>query len=185
LPFDVVLAEIQPAVLIDARMRKRSIPECQRGLAPVTIGLGPNFEAGSSVDFAIETAWGTELGRVIRSGRTRNLEGEPMPMAGFARERYVYSPAAGVFRTSRTIGARVSAGERVGEVDGAEVCAPLTGYLRGLTHDGATVAVGTKIVEIDASADCSRAYGLGKRPSLIARGVCEALGIDAHGIGDQ
>jgi xanthine dehydrogenase accessory factor len=46
------------SALIDARMRKRAVPEKQRGIAPLTIGLGPNFIAGETVDLAIETSWG-------------------------------------------------------------------------------------------------------------------------------
>jgi hypothetical protein len=40
------------SAVIDARMRKRAVPEGQRGLAPLTIGLGPNFIAGENVDVA-------------------------------------------------------------------------------------------------------------------------------------
>ncbi len=137
LPFDEVIGHLTADVLIDARMRKRSVPEAQRGLARVTIGLGPNFEAGANVDVAVETAWGAELGRPVLFGPTQPLEGEPMPIAGHARDRYVYSPAAGVFRTSLAIGALVSAGDCVGEIDAVAICAPLSGCLRGLTHDGA------------------------------------------------
>jgi hypothetical protein len=34
-------------VLVDAPMRKRAIPENQRNLAPLVIGLGPGFVAGA------------------------------------------------------------------------------------------------------------------------------------------
>ncbi|HWU85308.1 MAG TPA: hypothetical protein VN028_08215, partial [Rhodocyclaceae bacterium] len=64
-------------VLIDARMKKRSLPERQIGLAPLTIGLGPNFCAGANVDLAIETAWGEALGRILETGATLPLAGEP------------------------------------------------------------------------------------------------------------
>ena len=53
-----VLAAVLPDVLVDARMRKRAQPETQRGLAPLTIGLGPNFVAGQTTDLAVETQWG-------------------------------------------------------------------------------------------------------------------------------
>ena len=38
----VLLAAIQPDILVDACMWKRVQPEVQRGLARLTIGLGPN-----------------------------------------------------------------------------------------------------------------------------------------------
>jgi xanthine dehydrogenase accessory factor len=55
-PFPDLLEAIKPEILIDARMRKRIVPEIQRGSASFTIGLGPNFEAGVTCDVAIETS---------------------------------------------------------------------------------------------------------------------------------
>ncbi len=66
--FEDVLAAVAPAVLVDARMRKRAIPEPQRGLAPLTIGLGPNFVAGETTDLVVETRWGERLGTIITDG---------------------------------------------------------------------------------------------------------------------
>jgi xanthine dehydrogenase accessory factor len=57
-PISQVLDAADWSVVIDARMRKRAVPERQRGMAPLTIGLGPNFIAGENVDLAIETSWG-------------------------------------------------------------------------------------------------------------------------------
>jgi xanthine dehydrogenase accessory factor len=54
-PFRDTVAATSWAVLVDARMRRREVPEEQRGIAPLTIGLGPNFVAGGNVDIAIET----------------------------------------------------------------------------------------------------------------------------------
>lgn len=67
-PFAGVLDTASWSALIDARMRKRATPEGQRGLAPLTLGLGPNFVAGDNVDLAIETSWGDGLGSVIEAG---------------------------------------------------------------------------------------------------------------------
>src|SRR5512145_1115111 len=95
-----VLAELRPNVLVDARMRKHDPPETQIMLAPFTVGLGPNFVAGLTVHAVIETGWNEALGQVIWTGAARPLEGEPQTIAGHARDRYVYAPAAGLFRTS-------------------------------------------------------------------------------------
>jgi xanthine dehydrogenase accessory factor len=174
-PFEHVLAAAGPHVLVDARMRKRAEPEAQRGLASLTIGLGPNFEAGRNVDIAVETAWGDALGSVIRAGRTRALEGEPVPIGGRARERYVYAPTAGVFHTPHSIGQRVEEGQEVARIGGTALYAPLSGCLRGLTHDGAPVALGTKVIEVDPRGDPQAARGLGERPRRIAEGVLRAV----------
>ena len=171
-PWREVVAEMQPQVVVDARMRKRDQPEAQRGLAPLTIGLGPNFEAGNNVDIAIETKWGGELGAVIRAGSTRALAGEPQPIAGRARERYAYAPVAGVVRTHFNIGDAVVEGQVIAQIiaSGGEtpVHAPLSGCLRGITHDGAAINQGAKIVEVDPRGDKQAVHGLGERPRRIA-----------------
>lgn len=174
-PLEGVMASVRPDVLVDARMRKHQRPESQRGLAPLTIGLGPNFEAGKNVDLAIETKWGDDLGRVIRKGAALELEGEPQPIDGHGRERYVYAPVAGVFTTRLNVGDVVTQGQEIARIDEAAILAPLTGCLRGLTHNGATVAVRTKIVEIDPRGDPKLVYGFGGRPKRIAEGVLEAV----------
>ncbi len=166
-----VFHAVRPDVLIDARMRKRVQPEMQRGLAPLTIGLGPNFVAGETVDLTVETAWGDDLGRVLRSGAARPLEGEPRSIGGHGRDRYVYSPGSGVFRTDRAIGERVQAGMVVARVAGVPIPAPLDGVLRGLTRDGVPVEAGVKIVEVDPRGSGAVVSGIGERPGRIADGV--------------
>ena len=37
------------------------------GLAPLTIGLGPNFVAGETIDIVVETSW-EQLGHVVTRG---------------------------------------------------------------------------------------------------------------------
>src|SRR5262245_33499027 len=44
--FAETLFVLQPDILVDARMRKRSVPAALRGQARITVGLGPNFVAG-------------------------------------------------------------------------------------------------------------------------------------------
>ena len=149
-----------PDVLVDARMRKHDTPEPQRGLAPLTIGLGPNCEAGETTDVAVETASGHELGHVLWTRRARDLEGEPQEIDGHVRDRYVYAPCSGPFATGHEIGEVVRQGEIVGTVRSASVRAPLSGRLRGLTHAGADVEVSTKIVEVEPRGDMRFVMGL-------------------------
>jgi xanthine dehydrogenase accessory factor len=178
LPLPVVLRALPWAALVDARMRKRAVrAEPLRGLAPLTIGLGPGFAAGDTCDIAVETSWEAP-GRVLRAGPTLPLRGEPRPIAGIGRERAVYAPAAGPFRTARRIGDRVEAGEEVARIGGAAAVlrAPVAGALRGLVRDGAVVREGAKVVEVDPRGDPALCFGLGERPVAIARGVLAALG---------
>lgn len=172
---DYVVSAVNPDVLVDARMRKRAMPEPQRHLAGITIGLGPNFAAGEQTDIAIETAWGDALGRVIRQGSTRPLGGEPREIAGHMRDRYVYAPFAGIFSTAFEIGMRVVAGQPVANIGGIDLAAPITGRLRGLTHSEVEVAQGTKVIEIDPRDGDADIYGIGERPRRIAAGVLAAI----------
>ncbi|MGE0355814.1 MAG: hypothetical protein AB7P08_02755 [Burkholderiales bacterium] len=173
--FERVLEAVMPDAVVDARMRKHAVPGDQRGFAPAVLGLGPGFAAGVNVHVVVETAWGDDLGRVIRKGPARDLAGEPRPLGGRGRERYVHSPVAGILRTRFEIGQAVRAGEEVARVGETAILAPLAGILRGLTHDGAAVAAGAKIVEVDARGDPAAAFGIGERPAAIAAGVMAAL----------
>jgi xanthine dehydrogenase accessory factor len=174
-PFSEILHATDWQAVIDARMRKRAVPEGQRGIAPLTIGLGPNFVAGDNVDLAIETSWGDNLGAVIEAGSTLPLAGEPRPIGGIGRARFVYAPIAGRFDTSARIGDRVGENAVLASIAGVALHAPIAGVLRGLTRDGVAVAARTKMIEVDPRGDSAGAFGLGERPRRMAEGVLKAL----------
>lgn len=177
---DAIVEVLRPDALVDARMRKRTVPEDSRALVPVVIGLGPGFTPGSNCSAAIETAWSDSLGAVLREQPTAQLAGEPRPLEGVGRERFVYAPQAGVWRTRARIGDRVATGHEIGVISGsAGACAiraPLDGALRGLSHDGVSLRAGQKLLELDPRAE-SDTRGLGARPAAIARGVLRAVGL--------
>lgn len=164
-------------VIVDARLRKRVMPECHRGLAALSIGIGPGHVAGETVDVAVESSWGDSLGAVVRSGPTLPLAGEPRPIDGVGRERNVYAPAAGVLHSELRIGDFVTKGEAVASLGGVPIRAPISGTLRGLVRPGIAVSPGDKIVEIDPRPPGRANYrGLGERPSRVADGVLSAIG---------
>lgn len=169
------LGAFEPQVLVDARMRKRAKPEPQLGLAPLTVALGPNCEAGVTAHAVIETQWGGQLGEVLWEGRTRDLAGEPRNYGGHARDRFVYAPVEGRFSTGFLIADPVQQDQVVAHIDTTPLAAPLAGILRGLVRDGVTVTKGAKVVEVDPRADPTEVFGLGERPAQIARGVLRAI----------
>ena len=173
--FASTLAAAHARVLVDARMRKRATPEPQRGLAPLTIGLGPNFVAGETTDLVIETAWGDSLGALIAAGRSLPLSGEPKPVDGFGRERYVYAPADGVFVTAMGIGDAVSAGAEIARIGATVLAAPMSGRLRGLTRSGVPVKLGTKVIEVVPESAAGLIRGIGTRQRRIAEAALEAV----------
>ena len=93
----------QPDVLVDAILAKRNTGT-SIGDAPLVIGLGPGFTAGKDVHAVIETQRGHDLGRVIYEGCAAPNTGVPGDIAGFALERVLRAPAAGVFTTLKKIG---------------------------------------------------------------------------------
>jgi xanthine dehydrogenase accessory factor len=143
-------------------------------MVPLTIGLGPNFIAGDTVDLAIETSW-DRLGAVITSYPTLPLAGEPRTLGGIGRARFVYAPVAGRFTTAARIGDHVGGGALVATIGPAVMAAPITGVLRGLTRDGAAVPRGAKVIEVDPRDNPKAAFGLGERPKRIAAGVLAAI----------
>jgi xanthine dehydrogenase accessory factor len=173
--FDGLLYRLEPQILVDARMRKRVRPESQLDLAPLTIGLGPNFIAGQNIHWVVETQWGEHLGTVLCEGGTMDLEGEPRSFKGHSRDRFVYAPHSGRFSTTKDIADSVECGEIVAWIDEVALQAPLGGILRGLAHDGVHVLEGAKVVEIDPRAERSSVFGIGERPGKIADGVLDAI----------
>jgi len=173
-PIGPLLAAMTPAVLVDARLRKHSAPEGQHGLAPLTVVLGPGFVAGRHADVVIETSW-DDLGRVITEGGSLPLSGEPRDIDGHARDRYVYAPIEGLFRTRSRIGDRVRQGQEVARIDSMPLTAPLDGVLRGLTRDAVPVTVRTKVVEVDPRGRVGEVRGIVERPRRIADGVLSAI----------
>jgi xanthine dehydrogenase accessory factor len=168
-------ADLRPAVVVDARMRKRLRPERQIDEAPLVIGLGPGFRPGETVHAAIETNWGADLGRVVWTGEPAAYTGEPRAILGYARERYVYAPRAGQFHTRLDIGARVKRGQVVGRVDDTPLVAQIDGVVRGIPRSGIAVAAGAKVVDVDPRGDAALAAGIGERPRRIAAGVLAAV----------
>lgn len=174
-PSDAVLAAFAPEILVDARMRKRQVPEPQRGLALLTIGLGPNFIARGTTDLVVETAWGDDLGKVITAGPSAAFTGVPRVIAGYARERYGYAPADGRFEASTQLGIPVARGREVGRVGDLPIVAAIDGVVVGLTRSGTEVSRGAKVVEIDPRGRPGVAFGIGERARRIAQGVVAAI----------
>jgi xanthine dehydrogenase accessory factor len=171
-----LLVQLDVAVVIDARMRKRVVPELpawKKNYKGLLIGLGPGFDPKTNCDVAIESAWGELMGsEVVRS--TRPQEGDPKPINGLTRERMIYAPRTGTWNTRLDIGDLVQAEDILGDIDGFIVCSPMGGTLRGISHHGAHIKENQKIIEVDPS-NKAQIIGLGERPKKIAQGVTSAL----------
>ena len=110
------IAFLKPAVVVDAILAKRNLGT-RMDMAPLTIGLGPGFEAGRDVHYVIETMRGHDLGRIISEGSAAPNTGIPGMVGGYGLERVIRAPGAGIFRDGKDIGSFVKAGEVIGRIE--------------------------------------------------------------------
>ncbi len=173
------IGSLDPACVVDARMAKRNLGT-RIDDAPVTIGLGPGFEAGRDVDLVVETTRGDSLARLIEIGFASPNTGVPGEVGGASAERVMRAPAAGVFRAERSIGDLVEAGDVVGTIDGEPVRARIAGLVRGLVADGVTLPENGKAGDVDPRgrevdpaviSDKARAIGATVHEALLQRGL--------------
>ena len=85
---------MKPLIVIDAILAKKNLGT-HRGMAPITIALGPGFSAPQDVDVVIETMRGHRLGRLYFEGTALPNTGIPGEIGGKSAERVVHAPASG------------------------------------------------------------------------------------------
>ena len=147
------IREIKPDAVVDAILAKKNLG-MKRGMAELTIGLGPGFTAGLDVDYVIETMRGHNLGRIITDGAAMADTGIPGVIMGYGKERVIHAPEGGRLYGRTQIAAQVKKGETIAVIrseDGSQipVLASLDGIIRGLIRDGYPVSKGFKIADID------------------------------------
>ncbi len=177
----LLTAAIAFDALVEATMRRDPLRADLRGAARHVVGLGPGYAPGTNCDVAIETQWGDAMGTVLRDRPAAPRSGGPRALDGVTRERFVPAEAAGLWRTTASLGQRVRPGDIVGHLDDRPVRAPIHGCLRGLSRDGVRVAAGARLIEVDPRAE-PELTGLGERPLAIARGVVQALAERLQGL---
>ncbi len=167
------LPPIEPHIVIDARLAKRNI-DTTIDDAPFVVGLGPGFEAGADVHAVIETMRGPRLGRVFWTGAAAANTGVPGDIGGRAADRVVRAPANGEAAWLVDIGARVVAGQPLGQVAGHVVSAPFDGVVRGLIGQRTVVSRGLKIADVDPrlDVDCRE---ISDKALAVGGGVMEAI----------
>ena len=178
-PTGACIPRLRPMAVVDGILAKRNLGT-RMDMAPITIALGPGFEAGRDVHAVIETMRGHSLGRVIYSGCAAPNTGVPGMIGGYAAERVIHSPASGRLRGLKKITDTVRRGEVIAEIetrDGAvPVHASIDGLLRGLIRDGYPVTKGFKIADIDPRLDeYDNCFTISDKARCIAGGVVEAI----------
>ena len=148
-------AWLRPDVVVDAILAKKNLGTAITD-APLVIGVGPGFCAGKDCHAVIETMRGHTLGRVIR-------------------ERVLRAPDDGIFHQLADIGARVQAGDVVGEVNGKPMACTIAGVIRGMLADGTPVYKGMKSGDVDPRGELSYCYTASDKAIAIGGGVLQAI----------
>lgn len=173
------IPKLQPLAVVDAILAKKNLGT-HKGMAPITVALGPGFVAGEDVDAVVETKRGHHLGRVLWEGAAAPNTGIPGIIGGYGKERVIHCPAKGILRNVKKITDTVSKGEVIAVVETEEGTVPveatLDGILRGLIRDGYPVKPGFKMADIDPRAEeYNNCFTISDKARCIAGGVLEAI----------
>lgn len=168
------IAKLKPLCVVDAILAKRNLGTNITD-APLVIGLGPGFTAGSDCHIVIETKRGHTLGRIIKEGCAIPDSGIPGIIGGYGAERVLRSPGEGIFYSDKKLGDIVKAGDCIATVDDQPVLATIDGMLRGLLNNGLLVTKGFKVADIDPRGKEAQFTTASDKAKAIAGGVLEAL----------
>ena len=173
--------ELAPDALVDAILAKRNLGT-KIDDAPIVVGVGPGFTAGEDCHAVIETMRGHTLGRVLYEGSPLPNTGVPGVIAGYAAERVLRAPAAGVFEPKLEIGAQVKKGDVAAVVDGKPMLCRIDGCLRGLMQEGAVVFKGMKCGDVDPRGIPDNCTTASDKAIAVGGGVLEAILHFSHAI---
>ena len=165
---------LRPEAVVDAILAKRNLGTRITD-ARAVIGVGPGFTAGVDCHAVVETMRGHTLGRVYYRGSALPNTGVPGLIGGFAGERVLRAPAAGVFHPLRSIGDRVRQGDIAAVVEGVPLTCTLDGVLRGILPEGTVVHPGMKAGDIDPRCRVEHCWTVSDKTLAVGGGVLEAI----------
>ncbi|WFD12278.1 selenium-dependent molybdenum cofactor biosynthesis protein YqeB [Tepidibacter hydrothermalis] len=169
-----ILNYIKPLAVVDAILAKKNIGT-HIDMAPITIGVGPGFEAGVDVNLVVETNRGQTLGQVIHSGKAQENTGIPGNIIGYTTERVIKSPCDGVLTIKEDIGNMVYKGDVVCYVGDEPVKTVISGVVRGMISDNSNVFKGLKIADVDPRGKTEYCDIISDKARAVAGGVVEAI----------
>lgn len=179
-PRGAYIDKLKPIAVVDAIIAKKNTG-MNRDLAPITIAIGPGFEAGKDVDIVIESNRGHNLGRLIFNGYADENTGNPGNIEGFTIERVLYSPCEGIFKSNHKIGDVVKTGDVVATVNGEKIYSKLGGLIRGLIRNDTLVTEGFKVGDVDPRVNqMNNCYTISDKARAIGGAVLEAVMISKN-----
>lgn len=164
-----------PMAVVDGILAKKNLGT-SREMAPLTIALGPGFEAGTDVDYVIETMRGHDLGRIIAQGEAQKNTGIPGAIMGITSDRVIHAHKDGTAHLVHQIGDKVTQGEVIATLGQTPVLASISGILRGIIAEGYPVTMGLKIADIDPRIDEGKnCHTISDKARCIAGSVLELV----------
>ena len=176
-----LLKTVKPVALVDAILAKKNMGTTI-DMAPITIALGPGFEAKKDVHAVIETMRGHNLGRIIEEGSALPNTGVPGLVAGESDKRVLHAPAEGILYNRTKIADNVDEDQVLAEIKTADgemvpVKATIDGLLRGLIRDGYYVPKGFKIADIDPRySEHDNCFTISDKARCLGGSVLQAIG---------
>ncbi len=169
-----IIRELKPLAVVDAIIAKKNLGT-NRKMAPITIGVGPGFEAGAGVDLVVESQRGHNLGKVIHKGKPASNTGIPGDILGYREERVIRANADGVIKTFYNIGDMVEKEDILAQIGEEVIIAQIGGILRGMIKEGTYVKKGLKIGDIDPRGVKEYAFTISDKARAIGGGVLEGI----------
>ncbi len=176
------IEKFNPIAVVDAIIAKKNTG-MHKNIAPITVGIGPGFEAGKDVSVVIESNRGHNLGRLIFEGFSEPNTGMPGNIAGYTTERVLYSPEDGTINLNHEIGDVLKSGDIIGSVNGQCITSKIDGILRGIIREGTHVTKGMKIGDVDPRIEqIKNCYTISDKARAIGGAVLEAIIIEMRKI---
>lgn len=169
-----IVSKIKPMAVVDSILAKKNLGT-NINMAPITIGVGPGFQAGVDVHLVIETNRGHYLGRVIESGRAMEDTGIPGNIIGYTEERIIRAKGEGLVKNYHKIGDRVKSGDKICRTGDVEVYARIDGVIRGLIKEDLYVKKGMKIGDIDPRGIVQYTSTISDKARAVGGGVLEGI----------
>ena len=169
-----IIKELKPLAVVDAILAKVNLGTNKK-MAPITIGVGPGFEAGVDVDLVVETQRGHNLGKVIYKGKAAENTGIPGDVMGYREERVLRATGDGIVKVFHNIGDKVEAGDIICQIGDNQVIAGISGILRGIIKEDLYVYKGLKIGDIDPRNVVEHAFTISDKARAVGGGVLEGI----------
>ena len=176
----------QPEVVVDGILAKKNLGTRMTD-APLVIGVGPGFTAGTDCHCVIETKRGHYLGRVIDKGSAIPNTGVPGNVGGYTVERLLRAADSGIFRPLAEIGDYVTEGQTVALVGptGAGKTTMVKLLMRFYDVQSGSIKIGGHDIRDFARDDLRSMFGMVLQDTWLFEGtVRENLAYNLPGVTD-